>query len=412
MKKRMLILSAVIAASVMCVSAQAAEPEFKEVGDKYEVGHFTVEAIALNANSEDFNENADYSVYSINDYTAKVPMADSYDANGATSENNTSTSYVITTDNQAVLIDLGNGAASTASHFGEDGEDEEVLKALDTEYHDLIYSLVGDRELDIMITHNHGDHLGYLTALADENLSLYFPEGDYTDEIVENYGDLSKTYDLQLITPGDFNLELNNGLTVESISCKGHTDDSALYLLDTPVVSYEYDDAGEATDSSAQYQLFTGDAIGSGSSVWLFSADGIKTLTESIGPVYDKMAACTTYNDYLGGEEKDDATLSIHGGHGWQIWNRFGDMKMDIGYIANMKSLLEQIPEGNWVEDGTDGKIEDLLQEGKLVTKPIEGAFLDTTIYFGEDLTEVAGVSTSMDALKEVAGLPVEEKAE
>jgi hypothetical protein len=88
MKKRLLIPTLTAAAALVCTPVLAAEPEFSGVGSTYEYGHFTVEAIALDANSEDFNENASFTVYSINDYTAAVPMADSYDANGATTENN------------------------------------------------------------------------------------------------------------------------------------------------------------------------------------------------------------------------------------------------------------------------------------------------------------------------------------
>lgn len=400
--KKTLLMSAVTAA-MLCTPVLAAEPEFNAVGDTYEYGHFTVQALALNANSEEFNENTDFSLYSINDYTAEVPWADSYDANGATSDNNTATMYVITTENKAILVDLGNGAAATASHFGEDAENEEVLDALNAEYKDLVMSLAGGRDLEIAITHNHGDHIGYFPALAGEGLKMYFPAEDYTEQFIENNGDFAEIYDLELFTPGELTLTADD-LDIETLLCSGHTAASTIFILDTPVVSYEYNDAGEATDSSAEYMVLSGDAVGSGSSGWIFSLDGLKTLAENIGPVYDKLASYTNYNDYPGEEEKTDATISLLGGHAWQTTNRFGDMNMDLTNIASLKSLLEQIPEGKWVADGFEDKsIEELLQEGYVVTKPLEHPRLDTTIYYGPDLATVAGITTSMEALNEWA---------
>lgn len=413
MKQRGLFLLTAAGVMALGMSAMASEADLSAAGDKYESGHFTVRAIAVNANSEEFNENADFTAYSINDYTEEVPMADSYDANGATSDNNTATMYLVMDEDTAVLIDLGNGAASTAAHFGEDGEDQEVLDALNAEYKELIYSLTGDRELSIAITHNHGDHLGYLSALAGENIKLYFPETDYTESVVETYGDLSETYDLETYAPGELTISLGDGLELSTLSCAGHTDGSTIYVLETPLVTYEYDEAGEATGSSAQYLIFSGDALGSGSSAWIFSVDGINTLAESIGPVYDTLATYTSYNDYLSEEPKNDAAILIEGGHEWQITNRFGDMTMGLEYVENLKTLTEKVKAGDWVEEGyEDMTLEELLQEGYAVTKPLEHAFLDTTVYYGTELTNVAGMSTSLAAMEEAAGIAEEADTE
>lgn len=410
MKTKRLVLWTAAGVMALGLPVLAAEPEFNAAGDKYESGHFTVEAIAVDANSEEFNENADFTVYSIDDYTEAVPMADSYDANGATSENNTASMYVIMDDEKALLIDLGNGAAATAAHFGEDAEDQAVLDALDAEYKELVYSLVGDRELSIAVTHNHGDHLGYLSAMAGDNVKLYFPEEDYTDSVVENYGDLSETYDLETYAPGELTISLGEGLEMSTLGCAGHTQGSTIYVLETPLVTYEYDEAGEASDSSAQYLVFSGDALGSGSSAWIFSGDSMTTFSESIGPVYDKLASYTNYNDYLGGEEKSDAGILIEGGHGWQTTNRFGDMSMGLAYVENMKKLTEEIKDGDWVEEGYEDKsLEELLQEGYVVTKPLEHVFLDTTIYYGTELSDVAGMTTSMEAIQQYAGVAAED---
>lgn len=410
--KKTLLISAVTAA-MMAAPALAAEPAFEAVGDTYEYGHFTVQAVALNANSEEFNKNADFSMYAIDDYTKEVPMADGYDANGVTSDNNTATMYLLTTANKALLLDLGNGAPATANHFAEDAENEEVLNTLNAEFKDLVYSLAGDRELEIAITHNNGDHIGYRDALANEAVKMYFPNIDYTDDIVEKYGDFSKTYDLDLFTPGELNIELDDGVVVETLLCDGHTDGSTIFIVDTPVVTYTYNEAGEAVDSSAEYLVVSGDAIGSGSSVYLSSVDEIRNLSKSIYPVYDKLASYTNYNDYLSEEEKTDANIHLEGGHGWQIWNRFGDMQMDLSYVECMKALLEKIPDADWVEDGYEGKtLEELLQEGYAVTKPADHPHYNTTIYYGSEMPKVAAITTMDSYLNEFVGLPVEAETE
>ncbi len=413
MKQKGLFLLTAAGVMALGMSAMAAETDLNAAGDKYEYGHFTVRAIAVDANSEEFNENADFTAYSINDYTEAVPMADSYDANGATNDNNTATMYIVMDDDTAVLIDLGNGAASTASHFGEDAEDSAVLEAIDAEYKELVYSLIGDRDLSIAITHNHGDHLGYLSAMAGDNVKLYFPEVDYTDSVVETYGDLSETYDLETYTPGELTISLGDDLELSTLGCAGHTDGSTIYVLETPLVTYEYDDAGEATGSSAQYLVFSGDALGSGSSAWIFSAESMATFADSIGPVYDTLATYTSYNDYLGDEPKNDATILIEGGHEWQITNRFGDMTMGLEYVENMKTLTEKVKAGDWVEEGyNDMTLEELLQEGYAVTKPVDHVFLDTTVYYGTDLTSVAGMTTSLASMEEFAGIVSEDSTE
>lgn len=379
------------------------EPKFSQTGDTWEYGHFTVEAIALNANSEEINENPDFTVYEIDDYTKEVPMADSYDANGATSDNNTASMYMILTDEKALLIDMGNGAAATAMHFGEDAENKEILKGLEAEYKEIIDTLVGDRELEIAVTHNHGDHLGYYSALAGNNIKLYFPEGDYTEDIINKYGDFSQMYNLELFVPGEFNVVLNENLCLNTIPCAGHTKASTIYVLNVPVVTYQTDKNGEYTDSSANYLVFSGDALGSGSSGWIFSAEGLEELMESIGPVYERLASYNSYKDYLVEEEKECGIL-IKGGHAWQTTNRFGEMSMDLSYVNSMKELCEKIKEGKWVKEEEEEKsMEELLKEGQLVTKALEHPFLDTTIYYGEEPSSIAAITTSEEILKEVA---------
>ena len=81
-------------------------PVFDGYGSKYEYGHFTVEASVIDANSEEMNPNASFSVYHIMDYTEAVPYADSMATNGATNDNTTASMYLITSGKEALMIDM------------------------------------------------------------------------------------------------------------------------------------------------------------------------------------------------------------------------------------------------------------------------------------------------------------------
>lgn len=370
-------------------------PVFNGYGSKYEYGHFTVEATVIDGNSEDFNNNPSFSVYHIMDYTAEVPYADSTDANGATNDNNTASMYVITSGNDALLIDMGNGAASTASHFGEDGSDEAVCASIDTEYRDLILSLAGDRNLKIAITHQHGDHVGYSTALAGMGYTVLFPEGDVNDSITERFAD----YDFQTFVPGEYQIPVGE-ITIDTILCGGHTTASTIYVINTPLITYNYN----ASNATATYISFIGDAIGSGSSVWIFSVDGLNLFNEQIDAAVEKLESYTTFDAGLGAGEETGAKMLFLGGHGWQYQNRFGKMNMDIEYARSMQNLIHNLADSSkWKYDGVDGlSLEDWMRKGYVTLKAVEGN-PRYTCYFGTTLTSAAGITGPFEAMQEYA---------
>lgn len=298
-------------------------PVFDGYGSKYEYGHFTVEATVIDANSEEHNPNPSFSLYHIMDYTKEVPYADSMDTNGATNDNNTASMYLITSGKDALLVDLGNGPAATAMHFGEDAEDAAVLEKINTEYRDLILSLTEDRNLKIAITHKHGDHVGYSTAFEGLGYTVLFPEGDVDDKIKERFA----SYEFQTFMPGEFTIQVGE-IALDTILCPGHTDASTIYVINTPLITYNYD----ASNATATYLSLIGDAIGSGSSVWIFSLDGLNQLNEGIDAVVEKLESYTSFDAGLGAGEETGAKVLFLGGHGWQYVNRFGTMNMDIEY--------------------------------------------------------------------------------
>lgn len=377
-------------------------PVFNGYGSKYEYGHFTVEANVINANTEDFNPNPSFSVYHIMDYTAAVPYADSMATNGATNDNNTASMYVITSGNDALLIDMGNGAKSTASHFGEDAEDEAVCAKIDEEYRELVLSLVENRNFKIAITHKHGDHVGFSTALAGLGYTVFFPEGDLNDSIKERFAD----YDFQTFVPGEFQIPVGE-ITIDTILCGGHTDASTIFVINTPVITYNYG----ATNATASYISFIGDAIGSGSSVWIFSLDGLKMLNDQIDDAVAKLESYTAFDAGLGAGEETGAKLLLLGGHGWQYVNRFGTMNMDLEYAKSMQNLIHVLADGSkWQYDGVDGlSLEDWMRRGHVALKAV-GTADRYTSYFGTTLTSAAGITCPLDAMRQYAGLIPEEE--
>lgn len=376
-------------------------PVFNGYGSKYEYGHFTVEASVIDANSEEMNPNASFSVYHIMDYTEAVPYADSMATNGATSDNNTASMYVITSGKEALLIDMGNGAASTAAHFGEDAEDAAVLEKIDTEYRDLVLSLAGDRTLKIAITHKHGDHVGFSTALAGKGYTVFFPEGDVDDNIKERFAE----YDFQTFAPGEYQIPVGD-ITIDTILCPGHTNASTIFVITTPVITYNYG----ATNATATYVSFIGDAIGSGSSVWIFSVDGLNQLNDGIDAVVEKLESYTAFDAGLGAGEETGAKMLFLGGHGWQYVNRFGVMNMDIEYAKSMQNLIHVLSDGDkWQYDGVDGlTMEDWMRRGYVALKAVGSAGRYTS-YFGTTLTSAAAITCPLDAMREYAGIAPEE---
>lgn len=370
------------------------EPVFNGNGSKYEYGHFTTEAVVLDANSEEGNPNGSYSIYHIMDYTKDVPYADSYDANGATDGNNTASMYVITSGNNALLIDMGNGAASTASHFGEDSKDEAVIARLNQEFKDLVEALAAGRHLEIAISHQHGDHVGYSSAMKE--YKVYYPEGDVNDKMKDRF----KDYNFTTFTPGDaFKIQVGD-LTIDTLLCAGHTNASTIYIINTPIVTYNED----KTQASAKYMVFSSDAVGSGSSVWLFSAAGMRQFDEGIDEVVEKLESYSSYNAGSGLGTKNDATIQLLGGHGWQYENRFGTMTMDISYVRNMKELIHRLADrNNWRFDGDGGKtLEEWMAEGYVVLKDV-GNMGRYTAYYGNPKTSAAGITGPYTAMVEYA---------
>ena len=88
--------------------------------------------------------------------------------------------------------------------------------------------------------------------------------------------------------------------------------------------------------------MFTGDALGSGNGVWLFSVSSFLAYKESI----DRLA------NYISepGNNINTEKLVIYGGHYWQK----GKMdKLTGQYISDMQILIKKIGDGSASEEKT-----------------------------------------------------------
>lgn len=255
-----------------------------------EVGPYTVSVIEKN-------------VYHIQDYNSSNPAGEAFDAEGnKTHFNNCSDMYLIVGKKEALLIDLSNNIrwADNAA---------ESLRQ-------LVAERIGDKPLTITFTHNHGDHVGMMSAYVnDPDVHFALPEKDFT--LMAGRFPQGQ-YDF--INEGHiFDL---GGMSLATIEVPGHTDGSVVFYMP------EHD------------ILFSGDAIGSGHGVWIFN-------TES----YIKYSAAVPHlASWLESPENgaDTGKMRIYGGHYWQRdWlPELGDNEMGVQYLEDMLELLDQIEAG------------------------------------------------------------------
>lgn len=279
-------------------------------GDTLEHGPYTVERLAEN-------------VYHIEDGIAAYPPgfwvnedgSPAPDAEGNTM-NNCADMYMVLGADRALLIDLSNAITR-----------DSAAKALQ----DIAYGLAGDRALDIAITHGHPDHVGMASAFTDSDVAIYFPDGDYQDYIGEAFGlPLER---MTLFTPGEKQFDLG-GVVLDTFRAQGHTSYSTVFVMDTLPV------------------MFSGDAIGSGSGVWIFNEAGLAEYTNGTQAFVDYVDA--HYSD----AERD--ALTVYSGHAWQ-YGKFvdgGADHLDWQYIQDMLACMQGLKEGAWLVEGSGVTVE------------------------------------------------------
>ena len=253
-----------------------------------EVGPYTVSVIEKN-------------VYHIQDYNSANPAGESFDAEGnKTHFNNCSDIYLFVGKNEALLLDLSNPIS-----WADDAA--ESLR-------DIVWERAGGMPLTITFTHNHGDHTGMLPAfVADPGVQFALPETDFARLASRFPEDRTRFFDEGEI----FDL---GGLQLEAICVPGHTDGSMVYLL------------------QGHDLLFTGDAVGSGHGVWLFSANAFNEYVSAVPYLIRTL-------EERGVNEK---RLQIYGGHYWQKdWLQLPQgRELGMEYLREMKQLCDEIEAG------------------------------------------------------------------
>jgi len=234
-------------------------------------------------------------VYRIEDANAGNPAGISIDADGKTTHmNNCSDMYLLTGEKTALLIDLSN-------EIRWDDTAKESLRS-------IIDERVGDREFIITVTHNHGDHLGMLPAFAnDPETRFWIPEAEFEGTSIFPQ-DRTSFFDAKA------SMDLGGGFIVNTLEIPGHTDHSTVFFLKNRSL------------------LFSGDAIGSGSGVWLFDYESFSAYRKGV----DNLIA------YIENPASgiDPGKLEIHGGHAWQ---RGALENLTVEYIYDMRTLIERI---------------------------------------------------------------------
>ncbi len=250
-----------------------------------EVGPYTVTEI---------NDN----VYHVEDGNKSNPPGVQIGDDGQmVSMNNCSDMYLIVGTKKALLIDLSN---EVTWH-------DAAIESLRS----LVYERVGKRKFVITVTHRHGDHLGMLLAFSDDpKATFWLPEKEFRD--MDIFPAERTVYFAE-----NASIDLGGDYVIRTMEVSGHTPHSTLFFL-----------AGKDL-------VFTGDALGSGSGVWLFNEDSFYTYKDAI----DKLISYIEDPGHNINTEK----LRIWGGHSWQ-GKEVGELTAQ--YIYDMHSLIGEMKEG------------------------------------------------------------------
>lgn len=255
-----------------------------------------------------FSQSVQKGPYTITEITKNVyHIEDANDSNPAgvtvgddgqvTNMNNCSDMYLVVGSEKVLLIDLSN----------EIKWDDTAVESLRS----LVYEGAGSKELLVTVTHKHGDHLGMLPAFKeDEKAGFWIPKAEF--EGMDIFPAKRTTYFEE-----NASIDLGGGVIINTMEVPGHTPHSTLFFLKDKDL------------------VFSGDAIGSGSGVWLFNEQSFYTYKNSI----DKLIA------YIQNPANhiDTDKLQIYGGHFWQ-GKQVGQLTAQ--YIYDMRTLIQEMGKG------------------------------------------------------------------
>jgi glyoxylase-like metal-dependent hydrolase (beta-lactamase superfamily II) len=216
--------------------------------------------------------------------------------------NNCSDMYLIVGSSQALLVDLSNFIKW----------DDTAVASLQA----IVREEIGARKLFVAVTHFHGDHTGMLPAFRDDpNVTFWIQTAEFKGREIFPAG---------RTTPLAANptLDLGGGFVVKALEIPGHTDHSTAYFL------------------KGKNLVFSGDGLGSGNGVWIFSAAGFAQYRQSVERLIAYIR--TPANDV------DETKLVVYGGHYWQKREK---EKLTMQYILDMQKLISEMKAGTAREE-------------------------------------------------------------
>ena len=216
--------------------------------------------------------------------------------------NNCSDMYLIVGSSQALLVDLSNFIKW----------DDTAVASLQA----IVREEIGARKLFVAVTHFHGDHTGMLPAFReDPNVTFWIQTAEFKGREI---------FPAERTTPIAANptLDLGGGFVVNALEIPGHTDHSTTYFL------------------KGKNLVFSGDGLGSGNGVWIFSAAGFAQYRQSVERLIAYIR--TPANDV------DETKLVVYGGHYWQKREK---EKLTMQYILDMQKLIGEIKAGTAREE-------------------------------------------------------------
>ena len=244
-------------------------------------------------------------VFHIEDANLSNPAGLHTDAAGKTTGlNNCSDMYFVAGTDKCLLIDLSNQIKWDTS----------ATRSLRW----IVDSIASGRKLLITVTHFHGDHTGMLPAFKDDPaVTFWVPREEF---IGMDLFPAERT----IAFGENASLDLGGSIVIDSFEVPGHSPHSTIFFL------------------RGKDLVFTGDAIGSGNGVWLFSYDSFLAYRESICRLVSYISEPANHIDA--------GRLIVYGGHYWQK----GKMDRLTGqYILDMKILIEKMEKGEIPAEAT-----------------------------------------------------------